>query len=263
VKNPVISSLKNSMSKHIFPPKQNIIILLISKITPIKNKILSKNKKLLLQNKNKNNTFYRHNSQDSIQRPNSNMFYKNKYNFLSPKKNNKEPCLKYYLKFNKEKIKTEIDNANCRIKFLKNKLKNLNRKDIYNKILLAKKTNKETLYILDKGNHLENEDYRKQIFLYQIKLSQIKDNYITINKLNDDIKKEELNFKIKQSSIIDKILELKLLCVEGDKNKINDDQSVSGSENDITDMSIDERLNQKNRNIFLINRFHPNFHKYK
>ena len=258
VKNPVISSLKNSMSKHIFPRKQNIIILLKSKITPIKNKILSKNKKLLLQNKN--NTFYRHNSQDSIQRPNSNIFYKNKYNFLSPKKNNKEPCLKYYLKFNKEKIKTEIDNANCRIKFLKNKLNKLN---IYNQILLEKKTMKERLKILDKRNQLENEDYRKLIFVYKIKLSQIKDNYITINKSTDDIKKEELNFKIKQSSIIDKILELKLLCIEGDKNRINDDQSVSGSENDITDMSIDERLNQKNRNIFLINRFHPNFHKYK
>ena len=257
VKNPVISSLKNSMSKHIFPPKQNIIILLKSKNTLIKNKLLNKNKKLLLQNKN--NKFYRHNSQDSIQRPNSNIFYKNKYNFLSPKKT-KEPCLKYYLKFNKEKIKTEIDNANCRIKFLKNKLNKLN---IYNQILLEKKTMKERLKILDKRNQLENEDYRKLIFVYKIKLSQIKDNYITINKSTDDIKKEELNFKIKQSSIIDKILELKLLCIEGDKNRINDDQSVSGSENDITDMSIDERLNQKNRNIFKINRFYPNFPKYK
>ena len=258
VKNPVISSFKNSFNKHIFPPKQNIIILLKSKNTQIKNKLLSKNKNVLLQNKN--NKFYRHNSQDSIQRPNSNIFYKNKYNFLSPKKNNDSCCINY-LKFNKEKIKTEINNANCRIKFLKNKLNNLYRIDIYNKILLEKKKMKERLHLLDKGNHLENEDYRKQIFLYKLKLSQIKDNYITINKLNDNIKKEELNFKIKQSSIIDKILELKILCMEGDKNKINDDQSVSGSENDITDMSIDERLNQKNRNIFKINRFYPNFHK--
>ena len=260
VKNQAISSLKNSISKHIIPPKQNIIILLKSKNNLIKNKLLSKDKKLLLQNKNIK--FYRHNSQDSIQRPNSNIFYKNKFNFLSPRKNN-ESCFISYLKFNKEKIKNEINNANCRIKFLKNKLKYLHNKDIYNKILSEKKKMKEKLFLINKDNHLEIEYYSKLIFLYKIKLSQIKDNYFTINQLNDDIKKEELNFKIKQSSIIDKILDLKLSYIEGDKKRINDDHSISGSENDITDMSIDERLNQKNSNIFKIKRFCPNFLNYK
>jgi len=255
---PGITSLKNAISKHIFPPKQNIIILLKSKNTSIKSKLLSKNKKLFLYNKN--NNFYRHNSQDSLQKPN--IFYKNKYKLLSPRKNRGSFIINI-TKFNKEKLKNEINYANRRILELKNKLKNLYRIDIYYKIFSEKLKMKEKLFLLNKNNNLENEDYRKQIYIYKLKLSKIRDNYITINKLNDDIKKEELNFKIKQAAIINKILELKLSNIEGGKNKINDNDSVSGSENDITDMSIDERLNQKNKNVFKINRFYPVFHKYK
>jgi len=256
--NPGITSLKNAISKHIFPPKQNIIILLKSKNTSIKSKLLSKNKKLFLYNKN--NNFYRHNSQDSLQKPN--IFYKNKYKLLSPRKNRGSFIINI-TKFNKEKLKNEINYANRRILELKNKLKNLYRIDIYYKIFSEKLKMKEKLFLLNKNNNLENEDYRKQIYIYKLKLSKIRDNYITINKLNDDIKKEELNFKIKQAAIINKILELKLSNIEGGKSKINDNDSVSGSENDITDMSIDERLNQKNKNVFKINRFYPVFHKYK
>lgn len=256
--NPGITSLKNAISKHIFPPKQNIIILLKSKNTSIKSKLLSKNKKLFLYNKN--NNFYRHNSQDSLQKPN--IFYKNKYKLLSPRKNRGSFIINI-TKFNKEKLKNEINYANRRILELKNKLKNLYRIDIYYKIFSEKLKMKEKLFSLNKNNNLENEDYRKQIYIYKLKLSKIRDNYITINKLNDDIKKEELNFKIQQAAIINKILELKLSNIEGGKNKINDNDSVSGSENDITDMSIDERLNQKNKNVFKINRFYPVFHKYK
>ena len=255
---PAIISFKNSVSKHIFPPKQNIIILLKSKNTNIKSKLLSKNKRLLLQNKN--NNFYRHNSQDSIQKPN--IFYKKKYKLFSPRKN-KVPFIINIAEFKKEKLKNEINYANCRIKELKSKLKNLYRIDNYYKIFAEKLKIKEKLILLNKNNNFENEYYRKQISSYKLKLSKIKDNYITINKLNDDIKKEELNFKIKQASIINQILELKLSNIEGGKNKINQDDSVSGSENDITDMSIDERLKEKNKNVFKINRLYPNFHKYK
>ena len=256
--NPGITSLKNATSKHIFPPKQNIIILLKSKNTRIKSKLLSKNKKLFLNNKN--NNFYRYNSQDSLQKPN--IFYKNKYELFSPRENRGSFIINI-TKFNKEKLNNEINYANCRILELKNKLKNLYRIDNYYKIFSEKLKMKEKLFLLNKNNNLESEDYRKQIYIYKLKLSKIRDNYITINKLNDDIKKEELNFKIKQAAIINKILELKLSNIEGGKNKINDDDSVSGSENDIIDMSIDERLNQKNKNVFKINRFYPVFHKYK
>ena len=259
MKNPGIMSLKNSMSNHLFPHKQNIIILLKSKNTNIKNKLLSKNPKLLLPNKNKNNNFYRHNSQDSIQRPTSNILYKNKFILSSPKNNC--PFFISYLKFNKEKLKTEINNANCRIKILKNKLKSLQNKIIYNIILSEKLKVKEKLFLLHKDNLSENEEYRKKIYKYKLELSQIKDNYIPINKLNDEIQKEELNFKIRQSSIIDKILDLKISCIEGDKKQINNNDSISCSENDISDMSIDERLNQKNKNVFKINRFYPKFQK--
>lgn len=259
LKNPAIMSLKNSMSNHLFPPRQNIIILLKSKNTNIKNKLLSKNPKHLLSNKNKNNNFYRHNSQDSIQRPTSNILYKNKFILLSPKNNG--PFFISYLKFNKEKLKAEINNANCRIKILKNKLKNLQNKIIYNIILSEKLKTKEKLFLLNKDNLSENEEYRKKIYKYKLELSQIKENYIPINKLNDEIQKEELNFKIRQSSIIDRILELKISFIEDDKKRINNNDSISCSENDISDMSIDERLNQKNKNVFKINRFYPKFQK--
>lgn len=258
VKNPVITSLKNAISKQILPPKQKIIILLKSKNTNIKNKLLSKDKKLLLQNKY--NNFYRHNSQDSIQKPN--IFYKNKYKLFSPK-NNIEPFIINNVKFKKEKLKNDINNANNKIKDLQNQLKNLYKIDLYYKIFSKKLKMKEKLSLLKKNNNLEIENYRKQIYLYKLKLSKIKDNYITIHKLNDNIQKEELNFKINQASIIDKILELKILNIEGDNNRINDDNSIIGSEIDNTDMSIDERLNQKNRNVCKINRLYPNFHKYK
>ncbi len=93
------------------------------------------------------------------------------------------------------------------------------------------------------------------------------ENSIDINKLKEDIEKEELIFKKRKCLLIQKIIDLNILIFQNKNNiKSNSDSEIENSssfcyDNDIDDMSTDEMLITKNKNISKINNFSPNNYK--
>ena len=111
---------------------------------------------------------------------------------------------------------------------------------------------------------MENTILQNNIFFHKLKLSKMQDNYIKIDKLKDEIEKQELEFKKQKCSLIDRILDLNIFIAQLSKNNNNilnkSDNSMTFSE--INDLSIDEMLSAKNRNVHKITHFCPNkFHK--
>ena len=156
----------------------------------------------------------------------------------------------------KNKIKNEIEKANFKISLLYSGLYNINRK-------LTKSRNEINLMYLKFKLKLEKIKYKKMIYYYKLKLFKTKENFININKLKDNIEKEELFFKTQKLYLIEKILELNTLIDNIKENNLDNrnENSFSDSENDIYDMSTDEMLITKNNNICKINQFSPNLYK--
>ena len=167
------------------------------------------------------------------------------------------------IKPDKSKIKNEIKNASFRIKLLNNVLTNTIYKYRREKIINYKNENKDKLLYLEKNFIMENSILQKNIFFYKLKLSKMPDNYIKIDKLKDDIEKQELTFKKQKSSLIEKIMDLSIFInqLKNNNSFMNKyDNSISYS--DMNDLSIDEMLFAKNRNVYRINHFCLNkFHK--
>jgi hypothetical protein len=167
------------------------------------------------------------------------------------------------IKPDKNKIKTEIKNASFRIKLLNNVLTNTIYKYRQQKIINYKNENKDKLLYLKKNFIMENSILQKNIFIYKLKLSKMPDNYIKIDKLKDDIEKQELIFKKQKSSLIEKIMDLSIFINQlKNNNSLMNKYDNSISYSDMNDLSIDEMLFAKNRNVYRINHFCLNkFHK--
>ena len=225
----------------------------------IKEKFIKRNHlaKMLI-NSNKNNNIKNHSisneyknfnlsisQQLPINNSSSNILLKNK-SFIPKKIYNITK-----IKPNKDKINNEIDNATFRIRLLKNILSNTYKKCMCERINNYGRKNKENLILLKKKFLSENNKYQKFVYYYKLKLSKMPDNYIKINKLKEDVEKEELSFKEKKCLLIEKIFDLTILINQIKKNNIinNLEKTISFSENDINDLSTDEMLITKNKNV--------------
>lgn len=176
--------------------------------------------------------------------------------------NNKSffPRTNYHSKINlaindKNKLKNEIERANFRINFLSRELYKIN-------IKLKQIIKEHNLIIFKNKIKYENIQYKKQLSFYKLKIFKIKENYIHINKLKENIEKEDLLFRKKKLFLIEKILDLNSLIykIKG-KNLIKKEYPFSERDNDINDnndMSTDEMLISKNNNIFKINNYFQN-----
>ena len=130
-------------------------------------------------------------------------------------------------------------------------------------IINYKKQNRDKLLYLKRNFLMENTILQNNIFFHKLKLSKMQDNYIKIDKLKDEIEKQELTFKKQKCSLIDRIIDLSIFIDQLSKNNNNimnkSDNSMTFSE--INDLSIDEMLSAKNRNVhkithFCLNKFH-------
>ena len=66
-----------------------------------------------------------------------------------------------------------------------------------------------------------------QLKYMKMKLLQCQENYITINKHSEEIKKEELQFKIKKMELIEKILYLKKKLIDKLKPDLNKNENFN------------------------------------
>jgi len=235
----------------------------------IKEKIIKRNnlaKMLINNNKNRNDD-----KDNNIKNHSISNGYKN-FNFSIPQqlpKNNSSSNIllnnisfipkKIYnitkIKQNKDKINNEIDNATFRINLLKNKLSNTYQRSMCeSSIYNYRRKNEENLKLLKKKFLSEKNKYQNFVYYYKLKLSKMQDNYIKINKLKEDTEKEELLFKEKKCLLIEKIFDLKIFINQIKNNNIinNLEKSISFSENDINDLSTDEMLITKNKNVHKI-----------
>ena len=270
-KNINLVSLKDSKNNIIYKKKNNLILLYDKekkkeKEIDIKNKILEKNK-----NKMKDNMkmiFFPYNSYNSNNNigiknySSSNLFINNKYiHFKSKKNNNNINDININnLKLDKNKLKDKIENAEFRIKLLNNNLNKANKKYLLYKLYNTKRKLKENIYFLKVNFMKESQYYQNQINFCKLKISKAQEKSININIFKDEIKKEEIIFKTQKIELIERILELSCLILKMKTNKIYKDteNSISPSENDNSDLSIDEMLISKNNNVGKISEFFSN-----
>ena len=185
--------------------------------------------------------------------------------FLSIDQNNNNNATRR--ESNKNKLIKEIENVKFRIALLNNKLVNSTKKYLYFKLINNKRKNSENIVLLKNKINTEKINYEKEIFWHKLKLFKIMENSISINKLKEDIQKEELLFKKRKCLLIQKIMELNILIFQNKNNiKNNSDSEIEISssfcyDNDIDDMSTDEMLITKNKNISKINHFSPSNYK--
>lgn len=191
-----------------------------------------------LQNKNK---YKKHNSY-------TNIFYNNSFLYDNINKINK--------KENKSKFIKDIEEANFKISLLNNMFSNINIKYLYTKIRDNKKKYKENILLLKNKFKKESKTYEKQIYLKKLRLFKIQDNFIHTNKLKENIQKEELLFKKQKCLLIEKIMELSITIQNQNKNFYLNIGSLI-LENNIDDISTDEMLITKNKNVSKINKFYP------
>ena len=156
----------------------------------------------------------------------------------------------------KSKLKNEIKKANCKIKLLTGELNVIIKK-------LRKSKNENNLINLKNGFKLEKLHYKRIKYFYRLQLFKTQENYIDINQLKEEIKKEDLSFKKQKISLIEKILELYTFIYNINTKSLDNKEEYSFSEtkNDCINMSTDEMLTTKNSNIFKINYFSPNIYK--
>ena len=275
-KNIVLNSLKETKMKNIIDKKNNLLLYSFEfgkKEKDEKNKNINLNKNNYLEIKkekrpNKTNLFNNNNlifSQNITNKNStSNIFVNNEYISSKLKDNTtKSKNIK------KNKLIKNIEDAKFKIILLNNISFNTNKKYFQFKLENEKKKNKENLLLLKKKFKKEEYIHDKLLYLYKLKLLNIEENYINANKFKEDIQKEDLIFKMKKCVIIEKIMEIKIIIHQNKTNNLDydnknkTDKSSFGINNDIDidDMSTDEMLITKNKNICKINYFYPN--KYK
>ena len=148
----------------------------------------------------------------------------------------------------KEKIKLlgqKINIATMKIEILQNYKKNKNINTIKKKIEYNKIYCNNDLKRL-KDNYYSNINFHlNQIVYMKIKLLKFQESYINIEQHNEEIKKEELNFKINKLELIAKILFLKkkLNDLDSKKTDINNETHLlddSFEEKTINDVSFND-----------------------
>ena len=244
-KNSNLGSKRDNQTKKIVPKRKNLTL----NSRNDKNNSIFENKKIYISNFEKSsnifNDFPKNNSCSNLISNNK------KLSFTTKEKNIMNIIIN-----NKSKLKNKIEKANFKIKLLTGELNYINKK-------LAKSKNEKNLINLKNGFKLEKLHYKRIKYLYRLQLFKTQENFIDINKLKDDIKKEELSFKKQKITLIEKILELNNLIYNINTNNLDNKEECSFSEieNDFNDMSTDEMLTTKNSNIFKINYFSPNIYK--
>ena len=155
----------------------------------------------------------------------------------------------------RNKLLKNIEEAKFKISLLNDMLSRINNKYLFTKIKNNKIKDKENILLLIKNFKLETMIYQKKLYLYKLKLYKIQENSVCVNKLKENIQKEELSFKKQKCILIEKIIELSIKIHQNKKTfsfSIFEDYSL---ENDFDDISTDEMLLTKNNNILKFNKF--------
>ena len=132
----------------------------------------------------------------------------------------------------------KINVATMKIEILQNYKKNKNINTIKKQIEYNKIYCNNDLKRLKDNYYMNINFHMNQLKYMKMKLLQCQENYITIKKHSEEIKKEELKFKIKKMELIEKILYL--------KKKLKDKLKPDINKND--NFNLDDTLEEKTIN---------------
>ena len=132
----------------------------------------------------------------------------------------------------------KINVATMKIEILQNYKKNKNINTIKKQIEYNKIYCNNDLKRLKDNYYININFHMNQLKYMKMKLLQCQENYITIKKHSEEIKKEELKFKIKKMELIEKILYL--------KKKLKDKLKPDINKND--NFNLDDTLEEKTIN---------------
>ena len=143
----------------------------------------------------------------------------NKIEKLEEKKQQKRIAIKL--------LSQNINVATMKIEILQNYKKNKNINAIRKKIEYNKIYCNNDLKRLKDNYYININFHMNQLKYMKMKLLQCQENYITINKHLEEIKKEELQFKIKKMELIEKILYLKKKLIDKLKPDLNKNENFN------------------------------------
>ena len=143
----------------------------------------------------------------------------NKIEKLEEKKQQKRIAIKL--------LSQNINVATMKIEILQNYKKNKNINAIRKKIEYNKIYCNNDLKRLKDNYYININFHMNQLKYMKMKLLQCQENYITINKHSEEIKKEELQFKIKKMELIEKILYLKKKLIDKLKPDLNKNENFN------------------------------------
>ena len=143
----------------------------------------------------------------------------NKIEKLEEKKQQKRIAIKL--------LSQNINVATMKIEILQNYKKNKNINAIRKKIEYNKIYCNNDLKRLKDNYYININFHMNQLKYMKLKLLQCQENYITINKHLEEIKKEELQFKIKKMELIEKILYLKKKLIDKLKPDLNKNENFN------------------------------------
>ena len=124
-------------------------------------------------------------------------------------------------------LSQNINVATMKIEILQNYKKNKNINAIRKKIEYNKIYCNNDLKRLKDNYYININFHMNQLKYMKLKLLQCQENYITINKHLEEIKKEELQFKIKKMELIEKILYLKKKLIDKLKPDLNKNENFN------------------------------------
>ena len=124
-------------------------------------------------------------------------------------------------------LSQNINVATMKIEILQNYKKNKNINAIRKKIEYNKIYCNNDLKRLKDNYYMNINFHMNQLKYMKMKLLQCQENYITINKHLEEIKKEELQFKIKKMELIEKILYLKKKLIDKLKPDLNKNENFN------------------------------------
>ena len=142
-------------------------------------------------------------------------------------------------------LSQKINVATMKIEILLNYKKNKNINTIKKKIEYNKIYCNNDLKRIKDNYYLDINNHKNQIKYMKIKLLKFQENYIPINTHREEIKKQELNFKIKKMELIEKILFL--------KKKLNDKLNPDLIKHEVYNM--DDSFEEKTINDLSFNDF--------
>ena len=142
-------------------------------------------------------------------------------------------------------LSQKINVATMKIEILLNYKKNKNINTIKKKIEYNKIYCNNDLKRIKDNYYLDINNHKNQIKYMKIKLLKFQENYIHINTHREEIKKQELNFKIKKMELIEKILFL--------KKKLNDKLNPDLIKHEVYNM--DDSFEEKTINDLSFNDF--------